>query len=474
VGKTRLVTAPIDKARTRYRLAPSKISVPLVWLGRLIIPFYLHFMLKFRKIEIRNLKQIVEALRDFQENRTRLIVAFRHPYGDEAQLLFHVFENLVPRYARQSGKPLARRPGLRIVHDYAVALWGDAFIRFILPRSGAMPIYHIKSDYKSLKYIRTALSDDPFPVGLAPEGQISYHSETLPRIEQGTIRMGFWCANDIAKSFRSEKVLVLPLSVHYQYDVKDLKKILSTLDRIEAYCGFDARSGSVGNTGLSNLQPRIEAIESHILGIIEGFYAATYGYKPQIMPVTAESEAVTRQNRWRTLQPFALDIAEHALGIDPKGDDSVQRMYRIRLEGWDRIYPECPIEQLSMLEAALADRRAGEAWFAMRHMELVDLMSYHDVEYLNGGKTAEPSFDRIVETVINLQDLVFRLMGGNITNRPNIIRKKAVLVPGTCIDLTASLPDYLKDPKTTARALTDELARRFTDCIKVYQNEKES
>ena len=61
---------------------------------------------------------------------------------------------------------------------------------------------------------------------------------------------------------------------------------------------------------------------------------------------------------------------------------------------------------------------AGEAWHAMRHMELVDLMGYHDVDYIQGLSSPALSFDRIVETVVNLQDLVGRLMGGNIATRP--------------------------------------------------------
>ena len=196
MGKTRLIGKPIITARTRYRLAPSKISKPIIWFGRQVGPLYLRLVLRFRGYEIRHPEILLRALQDFQQKRTRLIIAFRHAYGDEPQLLFHIFENMVPKLAKQLNIPLERRPTLRLVHDYAVPLWGDAVIRFLLPRVGALPVYHIKFDASSLKHIRQVLRDDGCPLGLAPEGQISYHSETLPRIEQGTIRMGFWCARD--------------------------------------------------------------------------------------------------------------------------------------------------------------------------------------------------------------------------------------------------------------------------------------
>lgn len=471
MGRSGLVAEPIVRARTRHRLAPSKVSAPMLWLGRLLLPFYVHFVLFYRKIEIRRPEKILNALLDFQRKRTRLIVAFRHPYGDEPQLLFHVFENLIPRASKRCNIPLPHKPHLRIVHDYAVPLWGGAFIRFILPRAGAIPVYHVKFDAESLGSIRSALSDDPCPLGLAPEGQISYHSETLPRIELGTVRMGFWCARDIDKAGRPETVQVLPLSIHYRYDRRDERKVRAAAGRLEALCGLP--EGCAADSSLAGLQARIEAVEARMLGIAEAYYAKAYGYRPQGGLPPAPDEAAARGDRWEALQDFALDIAEHLLGIDPKGEDNVQRMYRIRLEGWDRIYPEGPEKRLSPLESALAHRQAGEAWFAMRHMEFVDLMSYHDGGYLRGGPADGPSYDRIVETVINLQDLAARLMGGNITNRPNVIRKKAVLVPGPCLDLTARLPDYRRDARKAVLDATDELARRFTDCIKEYHDETE-
>ena len=457
-----LVARPIVAARTRHTLAASLVSEPIVRIGRILIPFYLRYALRFQGYEFHHPERIIEALQDFQDKRTRLIVAFRHAYGDEPQLLFHVIDNLAPHLARIHNCPLPHNPHLRMIHDYAVPLWGDALIRFVLPRSGAIPIYHVKFDPAGLKKIRAILADDPCPLGLAPEGQISYHSESVPRIEQGTVRVGFWCAQDLAKAGRSESVQILPLSIHYRYDWRDLNKVYRALDQLEQACRQEqsplakaARPvGSNQTTLLMDMRSRIEAIEVQLLNLTESFYATTYGYLPQ-----------SGQSRWMGLQIAALEIAEHLLGLIPNGADIVQRVYRIRQEGWDRIYPVTSVDHLSPLETALADRRAGEAWHAMRHMELVDLMSYHDTDYL---QDATLNFDRVVESVINLQDLAARLMGGNITNRPNVIRKKAIMVPAPCLDLTARLPDYRKDNRQATREATEELDKRFKDCIEEH------
>ena len=467
MGKPRLVAEPILSAETRHRLAPSKLSVPFLRLGRLLMPAYLKSTLAFEGVEILSAERILSELRDFQSNQSRLIVAFRHPYGDEAQLMFHVFENMLPHLAKQSSNPLLRQPGLRLVHDYAVPLWGDAFIRFLLPRAGAMPVYHVKCETNSLSNIRAVLRDGPNPLGLAPEGQISYHSETLPRIELGTVRMGFWCASDLERAGRAEEVRILPISVHYQYDARDYHKIHAIVRRLESLLSMDSQS-IAKTTRLSALLPRLDAIERRLLTLTEQFYRDTYHYAvPEA--VSVESEVQERQRRWNALLPAALSVAEHALGIDPGQEDLVQRMYRVRLEGWSRVKPEESLDTLSKLERALADRRAGEGWFAMRHMELVDLMSYHDVSYVNSDA---PGYDnRVVEHAMNLNDLANRLMAGNVSNRPNNIRKRALVVAGESINLTALLPDYHENPKKTARLATEALAEHFKNCIERIYHE---
>jgi hypothetical protein len=167
------------------------------------------------------------------------------------------------------------------------------------------------------------------------------------------------------------------------------------------------------------------------------------------------------------------------LGIGPPRDaeaaaDRIARVYRIRQEGWDRIYPTAPLRAMGELERALADRRAGEAWYAMRHMELVDLGYYLDSAYLEGpegGRGGLPSFGRIVETAYSLADLASRLVGGDITGRPNLLRKRAVLVVAPPLDMRARYADYKEDRKAAVEAATRALEASYVDCIKEYLHE---
>src|SRR5208283_2294773 len=97
----------------------------------------------------------------------------------------------------------------------------------------------------------------------------------------------------------------------------------------------------------------------------------------------------------------------------PAVGDMISRVYSIRHEGWSRIFPESDPGSLPPLERELAHRRAGEAWYAMRHMELVDIGFYLDAAYLENSLSGggSPSIGRLAETVLNLVDLASRLTG---------------------------------------------------------------
>jgi hypothetical protein len=178
-----------------------------------------------------------------------------------------------------------------------------------------------------------------------------------------------------------------------------------------------------------------------------------------------------RDARMGRLLDAALERGEAMLGITAEGD-RIARVYRIRQEGWDRIYPAVDLRGMTAFERALADRRAGEAWYAMRHMELVDLAYYLDSEYLEGSAGAAggsaPSFGRLVETAYSLVDLASRLTGGDFSHRPNILRKRAVLIVAPPLDMGARYAEYRKDRKAAVDSATGELERAYNRCIEEY------
>jgi hypothetical protein len=429
---------PPGGARPRHVLAESRSRPWVLAVTRALGPAYMRLALGFRSVEFRHPERIVEAWRDAQENRSRLILAFRHPYGDEPQLLSFAFDLLVTRAARSMGRPLPRRPHARFVHGYEVPLWSGTLVRWILPRVGAVPVYHVKFDSSSVGRLRKILLDDPDPLALAPEGQVSYRSETLPRLENGAARLAFWCAGDLERAGRSEDVVVLPVSVHYRYDERDTGKLDRLVAGTELSCGIVPGRGS--------MEERLRSLELRLLELAE----ALYGIRPDAPEVRAG---------WKESRNARMD--------SPAGSaDRIVRVYRIRQEGWNRIYPEGDLASLSPLERELADRRACEAWYAMRHMELVDLAHYLDADYLD-----RPSAGRLVETAYSLADFASRLTGGDISHRPDILGKRAYLYVAEPLALGRKYRDCKADRKAAVEAATADLRSSFLTSIEEYLRE---
>ena len=449
-------------------MAPPRIRPSVLALLRVLSPVYAKAALRLDRLEIRGAKRLVDAWKEFQEGRARLILAFRHPYGDEAQLFSYLFDVVLPREARRLGVPLPQRTHARFVHGYEVPLWSGALVRWILPRAGAVPVYHSRFDSSSITRIREIAREGPFPLALAPEGQVSYRSETLPRMEGGTARIAFWCAEDLARAGRSMPVIVLPLSVHYSHDESRIGRIEALVADLERRCGIALPTVGPSADNSSRrmaLKARLVALDLALLGLAESMYG---------LRAPAPLSRDSRDSRLAAVIEAALTRAESMLGIgngdpNPARRDTIERVYRIRQEGWDRIYPECDLDAMYPLERELADRRAGEAWYAMRHMETVDLAWYLDSAYLE-GRTGDdgPTFDRLVECACSLADLASRLVGGDISDRPMPLRKSAIVIAAEPIDIGARLSDYRRDRKSAVRAATEEIASAFRACIGEY------
>ncbi|NCN05293.1 MAG: hypothetical protein GW949_06660 [Spirochaetales bacterium] len=121
----------------------------------------------------------------------------------------------------------------------------------------------------------------------------------------------------------------------------------------------------------------------------------------------------------------AIEQGERILGLSKAPSEHlINRVYRIRQKGWDRIYSEAP--KTSPLERILCDRKTGEAWYAMRHMELAEWTSQGTV----------PRRELVFDYLQNLWDWANRLSGGPIAGRRNIRPYTTILRIGRPITLT--------------------------------------
>ena len=457
-----MLAKPISEARPARKLAEARVRQGLVSLFRLISPLYLHALLGFSSVELRHPERLVKAYRDFFDGKTRLLIAFRHPYGDEAQLMGYVIGKLVGKEAARLGVKLRRPPHAHFIHGYEVPLWAGAFERWLLPRVGAVPVYHTKLDTKSIGRIRSLMKDGEYPIALAPEGQVSYSSETIPRLESGAAHICAWCVDDLARAGRDENVVILPISVHHRWGPASEKQLDTLIGTIERQCGIGSPSGASPSS--ASRFDRLSAAADSILAIAERYYTKFNGAS---LPRLGNP---SRAERLNDLREAALCAAERAFSLKPDGD-AIRRVYKIRQAGWDRIF-RADIENLDslpLLERSLADRVAGEAWYASRHMELVDLAYYLDFERL---KPDDP-LELFIETAQNYYDLIARLEGGNISSRIGIRKKKATVIVGEPIPATERLSAFGQNRKAAIESLTRDLKAAYTNCIEEYKKARE-
>jgi hypothetical protein len=314
-------------------------------------------------------------------------------------------------------------------------------------------------------------------LALAPEGQSSYRSETLPRIEHGGFQLGFWCAEELEAAGRPEKVHILPISVHERHGEEDLPVLEARCAELENALGISPAEhpGGLSEPATSSVEPappssagpataRRRALGLRLRDLDLALHAAAeayYGLEP--------AGGASRDQRHSALLEEALRRAEAMLGLEADGD-TIARVYRIRHEGWNRVYPENDLAGLSPRARALADRRAGEAWYAMRHMELVDLGYYLDGAYLEEDlvEGRAPSVGRLSETLHNLYDFSARLAGGNISDRPRLLRRRLVLAFGEPLELRSRLDAYRADRRAALDAASRDLVSEWTRSTKEF------
>ncbi len=443
------MSKPIRSALPVRVFPPPQVRPGVMRFLRALGPFYLKGLLGFKSLEMIHPERMVKAFTEFFDLKTRLIVAFRHPYGDEPQLMAYVINGQLVKEAARMGVRFPKKPHAHFIHGYEVPLWANAFERWVLPRVGAVPVHHTKFDSAGMERIRSLMKDGAFPLALAPEGQVSYTSEDVPRIEQGAARIGLWCAEDLARDKRSQTVSILPVSIHHTWPPAAGRALDALISRTESACGACARAGA-------GRFERLSGIADRALLLMEQLYVRHHG-------AAFPGAGASRNERKAAVMEAALRTAERAIGIKPDGD-AIRRVYKIRQACWERIFRAdiSDFDALSPAERSAADRLAAEAWLSSRHMELVDVLYYIDFDRLGERDPLE----LIIETAQNYYDLISRFCGGNLTDRMNVPGKKAVVIIGNPIEVGGNADALKARGKALAESLTEELKKEYLGCIR--------
>jgi hypothetical protein len=443
--------SPVTRVFPDVKLPQPYVLKPLIPLIRPLGKIYLFLIFGMAKIVPRNDTVLFDSFKRALSGGSRCIIAFRHSCGGEPQLLAWFFLFKLRALAVKKGIVFTKRPHALFVYGYEAVRWGGWVTRFIMPRLGAMPVYHTKTDSKSMDRIYQAAFKGQYPLALAPEGQVSYITDSVPRLESGVIRIGFFTARQMEKKGLNIPVEILPVSFHFHYDKRGRRDMEKLLSKIEKLAGFV-------NKGRKELPftERLRQCRGYILELCESRYS-----------IKADT-SLSFEERLNNVITAAMETAERMLGLKSEGD-FFYRMYRLRQTCWDRIFlPDIDsLEDMPCIKRGIMDLRAGEAWYTGRHQEIVDFSWYFRVPL----PAEDTPIHGKIEYVQNLWDFANRCMGGTYADRKIIAPSKIIIRAAPVINLCERLGSYKNDKKAAvARALLD-LEKAYLDNIEVNKQE---
>jgi len=442
----KLYAKPVEKALPDVKVPEPKISKFIIFILRLVTRLYLFLFFGAAKIVLSGDKILFDAFKRAMDGESRCIIAFRHPNGGEPQLLGWTFFFKLRAFAARKGVRFSRRPHVVFIYGYEVVRWGGWLARLIMPNVGALPIHHAKLDSEGMARIYRAIVEGPYPLALAPEGQVSYTIDSVPRLEQGIIRIGFHAVQQLAKKNVNCPVEILPVSVHFKFGSWGKINMALLMRKTEKFCGFSNRADR------KRLQfgERLRRCREHILEANEKRY------------LIKTDNTLSFEERLEQVTNAALETAERMLGVKSEGD-FFARLYKVRQACWDRIFLSGvdSLEHMTRLERGMLDLGAGEAWHIARHQELADFCWY----FRRPLPTEETALHNRIEYVQNLWDFANRTMGGAISGRVNIFPRKVIIHAAPPINLTERFPQYQEDKKAVISETLSVLENAYLDCI---------
>ncbi len=440
-----------------------------------IFPWWLRFRTSISQVQAENVETLAELFHQFQNQKVRFLLAFRHPNSDDPYCLGQLIWKLVPQAARAKGIPLQFPVHSHFIYDRGIPLWAGAGVGWLYSQLGGTPIVRGKIDRVGLRSARDLFANSQFPIAAAPEGATNGHNEIVSPLEPGVAQMGFWCVEDLLKAGRTEKVLIVPIGIQYRYVNPPWQPLEKLLTQLEIDCGLPP----LERTDLANLENanpdsenhnhkfqylRLIRLGSHLLAVMEEFYSRFYHKKlPPETSILVSSIPEKKTNnfdnevmiaRLKALLDVGLQVGEEYFNLKPKGS-LIDRCRRLEQAGWDYIYREDikDIAALSPLERGLADRLAEEASLRMWHMRLVESFVSVTGRYVAEQLTAE----RLAETTLLLWDVLARIKGGNPFGRPKLGKQQVQMTVGEPISVSDRWDRYQTSRRLAVAELTQDL-----------------
>jgi hypothetical protein len=472
---------PNIHAQPPLEFIPSRFNPLVLGVVRSLLPLWRRWRVGVTNIEVSNVETLAKLYEQFQDGKTRFLIAFRHPSTNDPYSMADLLWRQVPQVMRQQGISVKAATHAHFIYDRGIPLWAGKFVGWVYSRLGGTSIRRGKVDLVGLRSVRELFANGQFPMAAAPEGATNGHNEIVSPIEPGIAQFGFWCLEDLHKAGRVEQVLIVPIGIQYRYVEPPWDLVEQLLSKLELESGLvsadvEAESENGGDRQLL-LYRRLYRLGEHLLTLMEQFYKKFYGQSFSTTSANLASANLAADSspdssslvpneqlalRLQALLNAALSVAEQFFDLPPKGNLS-DRCRRLEQAGWDRIYREDlkQIESLSPVERGLADRVAEEADLRLWHMRLVETFVSVTGHYVAEKLTVE----RFAETTLLLWDMVTRIKGRSPFPRPKLGRQHVKMTVGKPISVSEYWEAYQSSRRQAVASLTKELQTVMEEAI---------
>lgn len=431
---------------------------PLVRQGvNLFLPWWLQWQTNIQQIDGENVEKLAALYQQFQEQKIRFLMAFRHPSVNDPYCMAYLVWKLLPKAAKKHKIALNLPIHAHFIYDRGIPLWAGSAVGWLYSQLGGTSIQRGKLDVPGLRSARDLFANGEFPMAAAPEGATNGHNEIVSSLEPGISQLGFWCVEDLHKANRDEAVFIVPIGIQYYYITPPWDEIEQLLTQLEKDSGIVFNKRDQHRLDEQQLYQRLHRLGEHLLRVMENFYREFYH---QSLGDTSEK---TLSERLDNLREIGLKVAESYFNLRPKGT-MIDRCRRLEQAGWDYIYREefKHLDQLSAVEKGLGDRIAEEANLRMWHMRLVESFVEVTGHYVQEKLTAE----RFTDTTLLLWDLIARIKGENAFFRPQLGEQKVKMTIGDPISVSARANDYQQNRRRAVAGLTKDLQAALEGMIR--------
>ncbi|MEH1842792.1 MAG: 1-acyl-sn-glycerol-3-phosphate acyltransferase [Nostoc sp.] len=444
----------IYQAQPPLKFIPPAFNPLVLRIVHLLLPSWINWQTAITQIEGDNVEVLVDLYRQFQEDKIRFMLAFRHPKTDDPLCLTYLLSQLVPKVARSQDTALQLPIHAHFIYDRGIPLWAGSHVGWIASHLGGTPIQRGKADWTGLRSARDLFANGKFPMAAAPEGATNGLSENISPLEPGIAQLGFWCAEDLHKARRDQQVLIVPVGIKYSYVDAPWDAIANLLSELEAASGLPVNAAE--KASIESLYPQLLTLAEHLVSLMEKFYTRFYHLKlADIKTVVGEVEDRNEALavRLQALLNAALLISEQYFDLQSKGTLS-DRCRRVEQAGWNYIFREDfkDVKGVSVVERALGDRVAEEANARMWHMRLVESFVAVSGNYIRENPTVE----RFAETTLILWQMIAKIKGDKGVHRPQLGKQKVKITVGEPISISERYPTY-KENRLGARQAVAEV-----------------